>query len=116
MSNKLCHPRKEHHCRLCNEIIRVKEPCVSWPFLLVGEGWRTHYAHPECLAETRRLKWDPGDWESSAPGDMERPVTRSSEIRGLTATLRIDEIPIEEHNGKISEPIRRHIKGGDCGW
>ena len=103
---KLCHPRKEHNCRLCNEVIKVKEPCISWPFLTEGEGWRTSYAHPECLEETKRRKWDSGDWECNAPGDMKRPGPSPATIRGLTATLRIDEIPIEETHGEISDPIQ----------
>lgn len=74
MSRKLCVPRVPHNCRLCGGTIPKGEPCVKWACLIDGEGWRTAYAHPECLAETVRLRWDSGDWERNAPGDLRRPT------------------------------------------
>lgn len=66
----LCRPRKHHNCRLCDERIEAGEPCHRWTGFHDGAPFTSH-AHPECYAMT--VKWDSGDWECCAPGDMTRP-------------------------------------------
>ena len=66
----LCQPKKPHHCRICDEIIKVAEPCCRWTGLMEGEGYFTAHAHPECY--NYALKWDEGDWECMQPGDVSR--------------------------------------------
>ena len=66
----LCRPRKRHLCRLCDEWVEAGEPCERWTGFHDGAPFTSH-AHPECYAMT--AKWDSGDWECCAPGDVTRP-------------------------------------------
>jgi len=74
-ADSLCIPRKDHRCRLCNELILKGEPCERWTWLVNGIGFGTSHAHPECFAITKN--WDSGDWEATSSGDIERPKTAS---------------------------------------
>ena len=67
-------PRKAHLCRLCGQTIQAKEPCLIWSNVEAGEGWHTQHAHPECYQVTLDEKWDELEWESTFPGDIERPA------------------------------------------
>ena len=67
-------PRKAHLCRLCGQTIQAKEPCLIWSNVEAGEGWHTLHAHPECYQVTLDEKWDELEWESTFPGDIERPA------------------------------------------
>lgn len=71
---KPCTPRKGHQCRICGSHIHKAEKCCRWACVEPGEGYMTSHAHPECYDVTKG--WDDGDWESSFPGDMERPKKR----------------------------------------
>jgi len=67
-----CIPRKRHRCCICDERIEVGEPCCRWSSVLPQEGWRTGYAHPECMDITQ--DWLSFDWEY--PPEMDRPSPR----------------------------------------
>lgn len=74
---KLCVPRKRHVCRVCGKFIHKGEPCERWSGVEPGDGWWTCHAHPECLDQTVRDKWDDGDWETASwENEMERPVEK----------------------------------------
>jgi hypothetical protein len=63
-------PRKKHQCRICGQVIAVKEPCCIWSGVTPGEGFWTCHTHPECFDLTK--DWDDSDWELMAPGDEPR--------------------------------------------
>jgi hypothetical protein len=67
---RLCRPRKTQSCRLCGGLIPAGEPCHRWTGFS-GNRPFTNHAHPECLELTDG--WDESDWETTAPGDLERP-------------------------------------------
>ncbi len=71
---KPSHPRKQHECRVCGQLILEKEPCCIWSGLTPGEGWWTCHTHPECFEVTK--DWEHDDWELMAPGDEPRPAAR----------------------------------------
>ena len=70
---KLSVPRKPQSCRLCGTRIDAGEQCCRWSTVERGEGYQTSHAHPECFQYTLDAKWDAGDWECMAPGDISRP-------------------------------------------
>ena len=71
---KPCKPRKPHNCRLCGEVIAIKEECCRWSGFC--DGPFTSHAHPECYDATERWGCDGMEWEGLSSGDCERPPVR----------------------------------------
>jgi hypothetical protein len=69
ISDGICYVRKNHRCRVCDEVIKKGEQCHTYRGIEEGDGFYTLYFHHRCWDYSR--DWDDLDWDC-LPGDVSR--------------------------------------------